>query len=577
MQSPTTKPTKPGEVDEEAAARKPDVCVGDDVFFNHPDGPMSGRVTAAGEHGATLDANGVTHKIKWPHIVGHKRRAPQNYQITESGEDGHIVTDQNGKRVFFLVPNEAHEDPLMAKAAKGGAAFAGRAGLQKKVITEKGGKQNTHWVRTGKDQPAQDRRKTAAPAAAGGGKKPPLDSQDRRQAAPVAAAGGGGKKPPPDSQDQGKVGSAQGYGTQHFEAGHKVKFAIGSMKGEGTIIGEPGDKGAHVKDASGHVHQVEWGQVTGRGGDPPKKDPPGGGYDENAEPPIDPDQFSAADFAKQHDQADVSVESVMSQFPPETQTKIDSAVSRLKSIEETIDTQKKDGNWLPERQAKHRDIYQKIMGDAQREAATPAPGEKPIFTMLGGRGGSGKSWFKGNVYDPKKVILLDGDAIKAMLPEYAGWNAHQLHEEASSILEDMLTRARDMGLNVVLDATMKTGKSAMEKINGFKDHGYRTECHYMHLPRQEAAKRAVDRFVNGGKPGKDGKEEEGRFVPVNAVLANTKNEENFDEARKHVDKWSFHDNNVPKGSPPKLISKSKSTDSKLTKSEQRSIILVWRR
>jgi hypothetical protein len=148
MLAPSTKPAKPGEVDEEAAARKPDVCVGDDVFFNHPDGPMSGHVTAAGEHGVTIDAQGVEHKIKWPHIVGHKRRAPQQYQITESGEDGHIVTDAHGKRVFILIPNEAHEDPLMAKAAPGGAPFAGRAGLSKKVVTEKTGKQNTHWVKT---------------------------------------------------------------------------------------------------------------------------------------------------------------------------------------------------------------------------------------------------------------------------------------------------------------------------------------------------------------------------------------------------------------------------------------------
>jgi predicted ABC-type ATPase len=262
----------------------------------------------------------------------------------------------------------------------------------------------------------------------------------------------------------------------------------------------------------------------------------------------------------------------MSQFPPDTQTKVDSAVARLKSIEQTIDSQMKDGAWLPARQAKHREIYDKFMGDAARKAATPADGEKPTFTMLGGRGGSGKSWFKGNVYDPKKVILLDADAIKEMLPEYAGWNAFQVHEESSQILERMLDAARVQGLNVVLDATMKTGASAVEKIKTFKAEGFKTECHYMHLPRQEAAKRAVGRFINGGKEGK-----EGRYVPVDAVLGNTKNEANFDDVSKLVDKWSFHDNNVPKGSPPKLISKSQSAEPPLTKAERRSMILLWKK
>lgn len=130
----------------------------------------------------------------------------------------------------------------------------------------------------------------------------------------------------------------------------------------------------------------------------------------------------------------------------------------------------------------------------------------------------------------------------------------------------MMISARSMGLNVVLDATMKTGANAMAKIDSFKADGYRVEAHYMHLPRQEAAKRAVGRFIGGG--------ESGRYVPVNAVLANTKNEANFDEARRVSDKWSFYDNNVPQGTPPKLISRS---EDKLTKSEQKLIVILCRR
>lgn len=521
MSLPTSRP---GEKEVETEQRA-DIIAGDEVFFNHPQGHMSGKVLACGEHGATIRCQaGVTHKIKWPHILGLKKRAEQHYNIHESGEDGHIVIDAAGKRRYIAVPNESSANPLVAKAQPGGSAFAGRPGLTKKVITESSGKRNTHWVRTQKEQPKERKR-------------------------------GASEEP---------VGAKQGYGTQHFETGSKIKFKLGALEGDGTIVGEPGARGAHVKDASGHVHKVEWGQITGRAeGEAPKKEAAPSASTEAAMPA---DKFNAADFAKQHDQADVSEDSVLSQFPDDTRAKIAAAQERLLSIEQTIDKHKNGDAYLPERQGVHRKIYAEMMSPEKIKAATPAPGEKPTFTMLGGRGGSGKSYLKDKVYDSKSAIVLDADEIKGMLPEYAGWNAHQVHEESSDILDTMMTAARSMGLNIVLDAPMKTGKSAMAKVQDFKEHGYRIEAHYMHLPRQEAAKRAVGRFIGGG--------ENGRYVPPKAILANTENEANFDEVRRHADKWSFHDNNVPQGTPPKLIARS---EDKLTKSEQRTRILLWKK
>lgn len=97
------------------AAPRADVVRGDHVFFNHPSGPLAGEVVCVGAHGCTLKTGDITHKIKWPHILGHKKRNPQAYQIADSGEDGHIVTDPSGKRRYLAVPNEAHADPLVAK------------------------------------------------------------------------------------------------------------------------------------------------------------------------------------------------------------------------------------------------------------------------------------------------------------------------------------------------------------------------------------------------------------------------------------------------------------------------------
>jgi hypothetical protein len=160
--------------------------------------------------------------------------------------------------------------------------------------------------------------------------------------------------------------------------------------------------------------------------------------------------------------------------------------------------------------------------------------------------------------------VLDADHIKGLLPEYEGWNAHQVHEESGELFDRITDLAQQLGLNLVHDATMKTGSKAVALVKRFKEAGYRTEAHYMHLPRQEAAKRAVARFL--------GKTQ--RYVPVEVVLSNTSNEKSFDEVRQHVDKWSFRDNNVRKGEEPILISQSE--EESLKKSLSLPTMMIWK-
>ena len=92
---------------------------------------------------------------------------------------------------------------------------------------------------------------------------------------------------------------------------------------------------------------------------------------------------------------------------------------------------------------------------------------------------------------------------------------------------------------------MKTGANVLRKAQDFKSSGYRVEAHYMHLPRQLAAKRAVKRFCN---------DKNGRHVPVEVILGNTSNESNFDALRPHLDAWSFWDNDVAAGQEPTYVS-----------------------
>jgi len=100
-------------VQQKQPQRKPDVIVGDEVYCHHPKGPHAGKVAAHGQHGVTLEGG---HRVRWEHVLGHKRRARQEYQVEDQGEDGMIVKDRQGLRQYLAVPPEAREEKMMVKA-----------------------------------------------------------------------------------------------------------------------------------------------------------------------------------------------------------------------------------------------------------------------------------------------------------------------------------------------------------------------------------------------------------------------------------------------------------------------------
>ena len=253
--------------------------------------------------------------------------------------------------------------------------------------------------------------------------------------------------------------------------------------------------------------------------------------------------FSANHYADRHFDSGINEQSILAHFPPDTKSKI---TDRLQEVEKRQSTHEKyqdeNGNYTPERQALHEKIIAHILSPEVIERARPPAGQKPTYFILGGRGGSGKSKFKDLLPGVNNTVYLDADEIKGALPEYEGWNAAEVHEESGDIFDEITKRSKALGLNLVHDATMKTPKKAESLVQGFKDDGYRIEAHYMHLPRQEAAKRAVERFLNSG-----------RLVPPAIVLGNTENEKAFDLVKEMADNWSFWDNHVPRGEPPQKI------------------------
>jgi len=207
------------------------------------------------------------------------------------------------------------------------------------------------------------------------------------------------------------------------------------------------------------------------------------------------------------------------------------------------------GGYTPERKALHNKIINDYLQNLER--AQPASGEQPTLIVLGGRGGSGKSQFekgKANpVYDPEHFVKVDCDDVKNSLAvadgfeKGAGGRAALYHKESDEIAIRIMNQVRSLGLNVVIDATLKSrGKEYITET--FIKHGYRVEGYYMYLPRFKAAARAIKRYQEGG-----------RLVPPKVILSNKHNERNFDRMVPLFDKWAVYNNDVPRGEPAKLV------------------------
>lgn len=89
------------------------VFTGDVIYYNHPDhGALSGSVISVGQHGCQVDGEHGVHPVKWESLLGHKVRSERKFTLVESGEDGSIALDENGKRVFIAgqLPSDDEHD-----------------------------------------------------------------------------------------------------------------------------------------------------------------------------------------------------------------------------------------------------------------------------------------------------------------------------------------------------------------------------------------------------------------------------------------------------------------------------------
>jgi len=254
------------------------------------------------------------------------------------------------------------------------------------------------------------------------------------------------------------------------------------------------------------------------------------------------------DWRRAFDDPDITAEQVMARASDEAREAVARFERQLAEGVSTEDLHKVGGEWKPARVREvHDDIYRTYFSADNVRKATPRRGEQPVVTVLGGRGGSGKSFLtegKNAPADTSRAIVLNSDDVKEMIPEYKGWNAGLVHEESSELYKTITKSAMDRKLNVVLDITLGNPEKVARQIDEFIAAGYRVEGYYMHLPRQEAALRAIGRATKPVNP---------RYVPLDIILSSTRNEAGFDALKPKFERWGVWDNQVDRGEEPRFL------------------------
>jgi predicted ABC-type ATPase len=191
------------------------------------------------------------------------------------------------------------------------------------------------------------------------------------------------------------------------------------------------------------------------------------------------------------------------------------------------------GDYTPSRKKLHAEIINKF-----KKEVVCINNDQPIAIFMGGSPASGKSSFL-RKYSPfllkEEILKVDADEVRAMLPEYEGWNAAQTHLETRDIVNILLSN-KNIGIpcdfDIIYDGTMNSVKSYLPLMDILRKRGYKIFIVYMdNVPKDVIIKRALERYKTSG-----------RFVPLEVIEDFfSKGKTAFNELKKDVDGYMLID------------------------------------
>lgn len=158
--------------------------------------------------------------------------------------------------------------------------------------------------------------------------------------------------------------------------------------------------------------------------------------------------------------------------------------------------------------AKRKKLHEEIISHFHE--GKPCVNQRPAVAILtGGAPASGKTTFikKYVDLDPEKVYHVDADEVRAMLPEYKGWNATQTHLETADIVNRLID---EIGIpcehDLIYDGTMNKATKYEKIVDKLHKLGYKVFVVYISIPEQVSKERVISRYKKAG-----------RYVPMKVI------------------------------------------------------------
>jgi len=178
------------------------------------------------------------------------------------------------------------------------------------------------------------------------------------------------------------------------------------------------------------------------------------------------------------------------------------AIDRLEMLARELPQTKyanidKNGRYIPLRKQLHKKIV-----DTFTKNKPCIVNRQPIAILTGGAPASGKSTFikKYVDLDPNKVYHVDADEVRAMLPEYEGWNASQTHLETSDIVTKLIdTIGQPCEFDLIYDGTMNRADKYTDLVDKLHNLGYKVFIIYISIPKEVSIERSRERYKSMGR------------------------------------------------------------------------------
>ena len=144
----------------------------------------------------------------------------------------------------------------------------------------------------------------------------------------------------------------------------------------------------------------------------------------------------------------------------------------------------------------------------------PSGEEQPIFRLVVGHPGAGKSTLIRQMPDAQHFTIVTLERIMSFFPEYTRETALTLYMEAQDLLRAIVLDLVQRQENFMLESLGYDAESPERICEELKARGYRIELNFVDVAFLEAAKRVHASFLRGNGP----------YIPTRLILYGTLDE-----------------------------------------------------